>query len=151
MRKNSKLEAFRELDKDEQIKIANEKLKKIENPTFEKLGTALGFTNTSEFFINYKINKNKKLELKKNNEVTDITNSITKDDIKILKEVIEGYKLKKELEKEEEEKQEIITRSIRVDKKIMAQFIDFCNKNGLKQMQALNKALSDFINIVNKK
>lgn len=146
MRKNNNLEAFRKLSEEERVKIANKKLKDIEEPTFEKLGVELGFTNTTEFFSKYKINKSKELELKITNNGTNITDNLTNEDIKIIKEMISNYKLKKEIERVGEESNNIITRSIRVNKDIMTKFVNYCNISGIKQMQAINKALSDFIN-----
>lgn len=68
---------------------------------------------------------------------------LTDEDKKILKKMIENYKLKGEIEKIKEG--DIITRSIRIDKNVMTQFVNYCNNNNLKQTQALNRALTDFI------
>ena len=104
IRKNKRLEEFRELSKDEQIAKANLELKKIEEPTFKKLGRKLGFSNITEFFRNYKINVNQKtLEPKIIRKVTKINNltrevtDITQEDIKTLKEMIVDYKRRKEV------------------------------------------------------
>lgn len=153
IRKNKKLEEFRELSKDEQIAKANLELKKIEEPTFKKLGRKLGFSNTTEFFRNYKINVNQKtLEPKIIRKVTKINNltrevtDITQEDIKTLKEMIVDYKRRKEVSNSDINDDEIIIRSIRVSKNIMKSFIDYCDYLGLKQTQAINRALKDFIN-----
>ena len=75
-------------------------------------------------------------------EVTDIT----QEDIKTLKEMIVDYKRRKEVSNSDINDDEIIIRSIRVSKNIMKSFIDHCDYLGLKQTQAINRALKDFIN-----
>lgn len=153
MIKNRKLEEFRNLTAEEQINQANLKLKEIEEPTFQKLGKKLGFSNTTEFFRNYRINVNEKvLEPKIIKDVTNINNltlnvaDITQEDIKILKEMIFDYKRRKEVSNIDTSDDEVITRSIRVSKNIMKSFIEYCDYLGLKQTQAINRALKDFIN-----
>lgn len=153
MRKNKRLEEFRKLSSDEQVAKANLELKKIEEPTFEKLGEKLGFSNTTEFFRNYKINVNEKvLEPKLIKDVTNINNltlnvtDITQEDVEILKEMIFDYKRRKEVSNIDTSDDEVITRSIRVSKNIMKSFVEYCDYLGLKQTQAINRALKDFIN-----
>lgn len=90
---------------------------------------------------NIKENKSKK----DNHNIKKISDeeNLTREEISYIKMLYSQYLKKQSLNDIKIE--EIITRSIRVDKKIMNLFADYCKKNNLNQARALSKALMDFI------
>lgn len=82
--------------------------------------------------MDIKFNKKKSVEEKLNAE-----------EISFIKMLYKQHQQQKNLNNTEID--EVIVRSIRVDKKSMDLFSDFCKKNNLNQTKAISKALLDFI------
>ncbi|MBM6859400.1 hypothetical protein H9X78_02655 [Clostridium saudiense] len=90
---------------------------------------------------NIKENKSKKDNHKiiKNN----YEENLTREEISFVKMLYKQHLEKQSLN--DIEISEIITRSIRIDKKIMNLFANYCKNNNLNQARAISKALLDFI------
>lgn len=71
--------------------------------------------------------------------------NLTKDEIKILREIIINYKKENEYIKLDLE-DEVVVRSVRTYKKVLEKFSKFCKTKDLNQKDALAKALINFIN-----
>lgn len=141
MRRNTKLEEFKKLSKEEQVKKVNDILKKLEKPTFGEVSKVLGFSHVGQFFRDYYINtETKQLEKRVTTEATNLT----EDEIISLKNLV--LKLKNNEDAKKYSKGEIITRSIRVDKEAMDIFTEYCNNMGIKMVHAISQALIDYVN-----
>lgn len=97
---------------------------------------------------NIRENKSKKDNhkiIKNNDNIKKIDNdeNLTREEISFIKMLYIQYLEKQFLNNIEIE--EIITRSVRVDKKVMNKFAIYCKNNNLNQARALTKALADFI------
>lgn len=92
-----------------------------------------------------KLKKDNNKIIKNNDNIKKADNeeNLTREEIKFIKMLYIQYLEKQALNNIEIE--EIITRSVRVDKKIMNKFAIYCKKNNLNQARALTKALLDFI------
>ena len=139
---NKKIDEFRKLTDDEKIKKANEILVNLEKPSFKKLSNELGFTHCEKFFKGYKINATTKCLEKNVTNVTQEVISLTQDDVIFLKKLIRRIESNKDFKSNGD----VIVRSIRVDKEIMNRFVNYCEEMGLKQTQAINGALLEFMN-----
>lgn len=139
---NRKIDEFRKLTDDEKIKKANEILVNLEKPSFKKLSNELGFTHCEKFFKGYKINATTKCLEKNVTNVTQEVISLTQDDVIFLKKLIQRIESNKDFKSNGD----VIVRSIRVDKEIMNKFVTYCEEMGLKQTQAINRALFEFMN-----
>lgn len=137
---NKKINEFRKLTDNERVKKANEILAKFERPSFKKLSDELGFTHCEKFFKGYKINATTKCLEK--DDVTQEVISLTQDDVIFLKKLIRRIESNKDFKSNGD----VIVRSIRVDKEIMNKFVAYCDEMGLKQTQAINRALLEFMN-----
>lgn len=98
--------------------------------------------NNNSYITQNNIKENKS---KKSSKIikSDYEENLTREEISYIKMLYSQYLKKQSLNDIKIE--EIITRSIRVDKKIMNLFADYCKKNNLNQARALSKALMDFI------
>ena len=139
---NKKINEFRKLTDDERVKKANEILVNLERPSFKKLSDELGFTHCEKFFEGYKINATTKCLEKNVTGVTQEVISLTQDDVIFLKKLIQRIESNKDFKSNGD----VIVRSIRVDKEIMNKFVTYCEEMGLKQTQAINRALLEFMN-----
>lgn len=92
-----------------------------------------------------KLKKDNNKIIKNNYNIKKVDNEekLNIEEIKFIKMLYSQYLEKQALNNIEIE--EIITRSVRVDKKIMNKFAIYCKKNNLNQARALTKALLDFI------
>lgn len=92
-----------------------------------------------------KFKKDNQKLIKKNDNIKKANNeeNLTREEIKFIKMLYSQHLEKQSLN--DIEISEIITRSIRVDKKTMNLFANYCKKNNLNQARALTKALMDFI------
>lgn len=92
-----------------------------------------------------KLKKDNNKIIKNNYNIKKVDNeeNLTREEISFIKMLYIQYLEKQALNNIEIE--EIITRSIRVDKKIMNKFAIYCKKNNLNQARAISKALLDFI------
>lgn len=95
-------------------------------------------------------NKEKDYATTGDTEIMDIKFNKKKCEEKLINEEINFIKMLYKQHQQQKnlnntEIEEIIVRSIRVDKKSMDSFADFCKKNNLNQAKAISKALLDFI------
>lgn len=90
-----------------------------------------------------KLKKDNNKIIKNNYNIKKVDNNLTREEISFIKMLYSQHLEKQALNNIEIE--EIITRSVRVDKKIMNKFAIYCKKNNLNQARALTKALLDFI------
>lgn len=138
--KKMDLKTFKNLPTVEQVALINKyadgalTLKEIEQQYFT-------FTNISKYVNREEAYWNG--EQKKYIIIEPKNNIFTDEEIAFLKMLYSQHQKNKILN--EIETDEIITRSVRVDKNVMNLFADYCKKNNLNQTKALSKALLDFI------
>lgn len=116
---------------------------------YEKKETITEINNNSYITKNnikenkLKKDNNKIIKNSDNIKKADNEENLTRKEIKFIKMLYSQHLEKQSLNDIEIE--EIITRSIRVDKKVMNKFAIYCKENNLNQARALTKALLDFI------
>lgn len=111
---------------------------------------------TQDNIVSYNKKKdvyNTKEDIKKNgdteimdikfNKKKSVEEKLNAEEISFIKMLYKQHQQQKNLNNTEID--EVIVRSIRVDKKSMDLFSDFCKKNNLNQTKAISKALLDFI------
>lgn len=134
------LKQFKTLSTKEQVDLINKyangvlTLKQIEEQYFT-------FTNISKYINREEAywngEKKQYIFIEQNQEV------FTTDEIAFIKRLYKQHSITQSINNIKSG--EIITRSIRVDKNAMDLFADYCKENNLKQVNALTKALLNFI------
>lgn len=110
---------------------------------YEKKEPKITEINNNSYITQNNIKENKSKKDTHNIKKISDEENLTREEISYIKMLYSQYMKKQSLNDIKIE--EIITRSIRVDKKIMNLFADYCKKNNLNQARALSKALMDFI------
>lgn len=108
---------------------------------YEKKETITDINNNS--YITQNNIKEKKSKKASKIIKSDYEENLSKEEISFIKMLYKQHLEKQAINVIEIE--EIITRSVRVDKKVMNKFAIYCKKNNLNQARALTKALVDFI------
>lgn len=140
------LEEFRNLETIEQIDYVNQfadgkkYLKDIEKEHFE-------FTNIGKYIKKEEAywDKQKRLYI----YIGAKDNIFTSEEILFLKQLYKRYKIGQNLSEsiqQEEDKNDIVVRSVRINKDTINAFSKFCKDNHIIQSTALKIALEDFIN-----
>lgn len=138
--KKMDLKTFKNLPTTEQVELINKyangalTLKEIEQQYFT-------FTNISKYISREEAYWDG--EQKKYIIIRPKNNIFTDEEIAFLKMLYSQHQKKEKLN--DIKIDEIITRSIRIDKNAMNLFANYCKENNLNQAKALSKALLDFI------
>lgn len=141
------LEEFKELKTIEQVNFVNKfadgkkTLSEIEKEYFE-------FTNISKYIKREEAywDKQKKIYI----YIGAKDNVFTEEEIMFVKNLFKQHKiaqnLSESIQEQEEDKSDIVIRSIRIDKNTINEFSKFCKNNHIIQSTALKLALEDFMN-----
>ncbi|CEP45205.1 hypothetical protein [Paraclostridium sordellii] len=130
---------FKKLSTKEQIDFVNQftdgkkTLKQIEREYFNFKNIGL-YINRNEGFWDGKLKKFTLIEPK---------NNFSEEEIKILKEIINNHKIKKEINLDKND--EIVLKSIRAHKSSLDKLADYCKKNKVKQQDILSLAIEQYI------
>lgn len=130
---------FKNLNTKEQVDFVNQytdgkkTLKEIEREYFSFKNIGL-YINRSQA---YWCGKQKKFIM------IEPKNNFNEEEIKILKEIINNHKIKKELKNKKDD--EIVLRSIRTYKSSLDELADYCKKNKVKQQDIISLAIEQYI------
>lgn len=141
--KKMTLDEFKVLDTAQQVEYVNKfadgkkTLKNIEEEYFEF--TNIGkYINRAEAYWDGDKRKYILIEPKQN--------IFTQEEIMFIKQLYKQHKITQSITQETTVKENLITRSVRVDKDTIENFAKYCKANNIKQSTALKIALEEFMN-----
>lgn len=137
------LDEFKVLDTAQQVEYVNKfsdgkkTLKNIEEEYFEF--TNIGkYINRAEAYWDGDKRKYILIEPKQN--------IFTQEEIMFIKQLYKQHKITQSIKQETTVEENLITRSVRVDKDTIKTFAEYCKANNIKQSTALKIALEEFMN-----